>query len=72
MKRYTPTSANSIGGNTMFLPVGKCYTPFSAHQFFSTLPVYSMCSIGGKIFDGVPLKFLNCIKRPNTKALATE
>jgi hypothetical protein len=40
MKRYTPNSATPIGANTMFLQIGKCYTPFSAlHQFFSTLPI---------------------------------
>jgi hypothetical protein len=40
MKRYTPNSAIPIGTNTMFLQIGKRYTPFSAlHQFFHTLPI---------------------------------
>ncbi len=40
MKRYTPNSATPIGANTMFLQIGKLYTPFSAlHQFFPTLPI---------------------------------
>jgi hypothetical protein len=38
MKHYTPNSATPIGANTMFLEIGKHYTPFSAlHQFFPTL-----------------------------------
>jgi hypothetical protein len=40
VKRYTPNSATPIGDNTMFLQIGKCYTPFSALcQFFLTLPI---------------------------------
>jgi hypothetical protein len=40
VKRYTPNSATSIGANTMFLQIGKRYTPFSVlHQFFPTLPI---------------------------------
>jgi hypothetical protein len=40
VKRYTPNSATPIGANTMFLQIGKRYTPFSAlHQFVPTLPV---------------------------------
>ena len=40
MKRYTPNSATPIGANTMFIQIGKHYTPFSAlHQFFPTLPI---------------------------------
>jgi hypothetical protein len=40
VKRYTPNSATPIGANTMFLQIGKRYTPFSAlHQFFHTLPI---------------------------------
>ncbi len=40
MKRYTPNSATPIDANTMFLQIGKQYTPFSAlHQFFPTLPI---------------------------------
>jgi hypothetical protein len=39
-KRYTPNSATPIGANTLFLQIGKCYTPFTAlHQFFPTLPI---------------------------------
>jgi hypothetical protein len=38
VKRYTPNSAIPIGANTMFIQIGKRYTPFSAlHQFFPTL-----------------------------------
>jgi hypothetical protein len=40
MRRYTQNSATPIDANTMFLQIGKRYTPFSAlHQFFSTLPI---------------------------------
>jgi hypothetical protein len=40
VKRYTPNSTTPIGANTMFLQIGKHYTPFSAlHQFFPTLPI---------------------------------
>ncbi len=40
MKRNTPNSATPIGANTMFIQIGKRYTPFSAlHQFFLTLPI---------------------------------
>jgi hypothetical protein len=40
MKRNTPNSATPIGANTMFLQIGKHYTPFLAlHQFFPTLPI---------------------------------
>jgi hypothetical protein len=40
VKRYTPNSATPIGTNTMFLLIGKRYTPFSAlQQFFPTLPI---------------------------------
>jgi hypothetical protein len=38
VKRYTPNSTSPIGANTMFLQIGKRYTPFLAlHQFFPTL-----------------------------------
>jgi hypothetical protein len=38
VKRYPPNSATPIGANTMFLQIGKRYTPFSAlHQLFPTL-----------------------------------
>ncbi len=40
MKHYTPNSATPISANTVFLQIGKRYTPFSAfHQFFPTLPI---------------------------------
>jgi hypothetical protein len=40
VKCYTPNGATPIGANTMFLQIGKRYTPFSAlHQFFPTLPI---------------------------------
>jgi hypothetical protein len=35
-----PNSATPIGDNTMFIQIGKRYTPFSAlHQFFPALPI---------------------------------
>jgi hypothetical protein len=38
--RYTPNSATPFGANTMFIQIGKRYSPFSAaHQFFPTLPI---------------------------------
>jgi hypothetical protein len=41
MKRYTPNSATPMGTNTMFLQIGKRYTPFSVlHQFFPTQPIF--------------------------------
>jgi hypothetical protein len=41
VKRYTSNSATPIGAITMFLQIGKRYTPFSAlHQFFPTLPIF--------------------------------
>jgi hypothetical protein len=40
VKRYTPNRTTPIGANTMFLKIGKRYTPFSSlHQFFPTLPI---------------------------------
>jgi hypothetical protein len=40
VKHYTPNSATPVGTNSMFLQIGKRYTPFSAfHQFFPTLPI---------------------------------
>jgi hypothetical protein len=40
VKRYTLNCATPIGANTMFLQIGKRYTPFSAlQQFFPTLPI---------------------------------
>jgi hypothetical protein len=40
MKRYTPKSTTPIGANTMFLQIGRRYTPFSAlRQLFPTLPI---------------------------------
>jgi hypothetical protein len=40
VKRHTPNSAAPIGANTLFLQIGKCYTPFSVlHQLFPTLPI---------------------------------
>jgi hypothetical protein len=40
VKCYTPDSATPIGANTVFLQIGKHYTPFSAfHQFFPTFPI---------------------------------
>ncbi len=75
MKRYTPNSATPIGANTMFLEIGKRYTPFSALlQFFPTLPI--ICAqVAAKglceIQDGVPLKLKNNVLHPNTEALPT-
>jgi hypothetical protein len=38
--KYTPNSATPISASTMFIQIGKRYTPFSAlHQFFPTLPI---------------------------------
>jgi hypothetical protein len=50
VKRYTPNSATPIDANTMFLQIGKRYTPFSAlHQFVPTLPI--ICAqVGAKRF----------------------
>jgi hypothetical protein len=40
VKRCTPNSATPIGANTMFLQIGKLYTPFSAlYKFLPTLPI---------------------------------
>jgi hypothetical protein len=40
VKRYTPNRATPMGTNTMFIQVGKRYTPFSKlHQFFPTLAI---------------------------------
>jgi hypothetical protein len=40
VKRYTPNTATPMGAYTMFLQIGKRFTPFSAlHQFFPTLPI---------------------------------
>jgi hypothetical protein len=40
VKRYTANSAPPIGANTMFLQIGRRYTPFAVlHQFFPTLPI---------------------------------
>jgi hypothetical protein len=40
MKRYTLFSAIPIGAITVFLHIGKRYTPFLAfHQFFRILPI---------------------------------
>jgi hypothetical protein len=40
VKRYTTNSATPMGANTMFIQIGKRYTPFSALlQFFPTLPI---------------------------------
>jgi hypothetical protein len=50
VKRYTPNSATPMGANTMFIQIGKCYTPFSAlHQFFPTLPI-NCAQVGVKRF----------------------
>ncbi len=75
MKSYTPNSATLIGANTMFLQIGKHYTPFSAlHQFFPTLPII-FAQVAKKVLceiqDSVPLKLKNNVQRPNTKALPT-
>ncbi len=75
VKRYTPNSATPIGANTMFLQIGKCYTPFLAlHQFFPILPI--ICAqVAAKLLyaiqDGVHLKLKNNVQRPNTEALPT-
>jgi hypothetical protein len=38
--RYTLSSTTPVGTNTMFLQIGKRYTPFLVlHQFFHTLPI---------------------------------
>jgi hypothetical protein len=76
VKHYTPNSATPIGSNTMFLQIGKRYTPFSAlHQLFPTLPIIcaqvaakSLC----KIQDRVPVKLKNNVQRPNTEALPAD
>jgi hypothetical protein len=40
VKHYTPNNATPIGAKTMFLQIGKRYTPFLAlHQLFPTLPI---------------------------------
>jgi hypothetical protein len=40
VNRYTPNSTTPIGTNTMFIQIGKRYTPFSAlYQSFPTLPI---------------------------------
>jgi hypothetical protein len=51
-----------MGTNTMFIQIGKRYTPFSAlHQFFPTLPI-NCAQVAAKrlyeILDGVPLKLV--------------
>ncbi len=73
MKSYTPNSATPIGANTMFLQIGKRYTPFSAlHQFFPTLPIICAqvaANVLCKIQDSVPLKFKSNVQRLNTEAL---
>jgi hypothetical protein len=75
MKRYTPNSATPIGANTMFLQIGKCYTPFSVlHQFFPTLPI-NCAQVAAKRFMQntrlCPFKLKNNVHHPNTKALPT-
>jgi hypothetical protein len=50
MKRYTPNIATPIGTNTMFLQIGKRYTPLLAlRQFFPTIPI--ICAqVAAKLF----------------------
>jgi hypothetical protein len=75
VKRFTPNCATPIGANTMFLQIGKRYTPFSAlHQFFPTLPIiYAKWrqNVLCEIQESVPLKLKNNAQRPNTEALPT-
>jgi hypothetical protein len=76
VKHYTPNSATSIGANTMFLQIGKRYTPFSAlHQFFPTLLIILLKwwqNVLCEIQDSVPLKLKNNVQRPNTEALPAD
>jgi hypothetical protein len=71
VKHYTPNSATPIGANTMFLQIGKRYTPFSAlHQFFPTVPI--ICAqVAAKRFmsiqDSVPLKLKIMSRAPILK-----
>jgi hypothetical protein len=73
VKRYTPNSATPIGTNSMFLQIGKRYTPFSVlHKFSPTLPI--ICAqVAAKLFmrNSVPLKLKNNVQRPNNEALPT-
>jgi hypothetical protein len=74
MKRYKPNIATPIGANTIFLQIGKRYTPFSAlYQFFPTLPICAQVAAKFfcKIKDSVPLKLKNNVQHPNNKALPT-
>jgi hypothetical protein len=75
VKRCTPNSATPIGANTMFLQIGKRYTPFSAvHKFFPTLPII-YAQVAAKLFmpnaRWCPFKLKNNVLPPNTEALPT-
>jgi hypothetical protein len=75
VKRYTPNSATRICAITMFLQIGKRYTPFSALlQFFPTLPII-WDQVAAKRFmrktRWYPFKIKNYVQRPNTESLPT-
>jgi hypothetical protein len=61
VKHYTPNSATPIGVNTMFLQIGKRYTPFSALHYLGRQNV--LCEIQ----DGVPLKLKKMSSAPILK-----
>jgi hypothetical protein len=73
VQRYPPNSVTPIGVNTMFLQIGKRYTPFSAlHQFFPTLPIICAQVTVKRIMQNTrwcPFKIKNIVQHPNTEAL---
>jgi hypothetical protein len=61
VKRYTPNSATPIGADTMFLQIGKRYTPFSAlRQFFPTLLIICALALYSENKRYVLLKKIIC------------
>ncbi len=75
MKRYKPNSTTPIGADTMFLQIGKRYTPFSAlHQFFPTLPIICAQVVAKHFLQNTrqcPFNIKKNIQRPNTEAFPT-
>jgi hypothetical protein len=75
VKRYTPNSTTPIGADTMFLQIGRRYTPFSAlHQFFPTLPIICAQVAAKRFLQNTrqcPFNIENNVQRPNTEALPT-
>jgi hypothetical protein len=71
MKSYTPNRTTPIGANTMFLKIGKRYTPFSVlHQLFPTLPIICAQEAAKRLMQNTrwcPFKIKNNVQRPILK-----